>query len=209
MARQKPWTGSRLQHLQDRVGAGLSNREIAAEEGVTPEAISWAIKRYILNNTPPAKERHGMTGTPMYKLWWGMICRCAHPVTNNYARYGGRGIKVCERWKKFDNFLEDMGMRPEGMTLDRIDNNGNYEPSNCRWVTRNEQQRNRSDNVSIEWFGKAWIQSDLCLHLDVQGTHIPRNMARGMSRIEAIQHLVNLKEKRNAKVNPAKIAVPG
>jgi len=87
--------------------------------------------------------KHGRHKDPIYKVWAAMIYRCTNKKATGYAYYGARGIKVCERWLKFENFLEDMGERPNKLTLDRIDNNGNYEHSNCRWVTHKENCNNR------------------------------------------------------------------
>lgn len=81
--------------------------------------------------------------TPTYNSWRCMKTRCLNPKHDQYPNYGGRGIKIHEPWLKFENFLEDMGERPYGKTLDRIDNNGNYEPSNCKWSTNKQQARNR------------------------------------------------------------------
>ena len=92
---------------------------------------------------------------PSYSSWSNMKTRCYNKNNKDYKYYGDRGITVCDRWiASFKDFLEDMGNRPDGMTLDRIDNNSNYELSNCRWATRNEQNNNRRYNYSIEFRGK-------------------------------------------------------
>ena len=85
---------------------------------------------------------HGLSKHPLYLTWKGMRNRCNNPRTPRYSDYGGRGIKVCKRWDKFENFLADMGEKPPGMSLDRKNNNGNYTPRNCRWATPAEQRKN-------------------------------------------------------------------
>lgn len=98
---------------------------------------------------------HGMTGSLMYGVWQAMIGRCTNPKDISYPNYGGRGISVCPAWRKsFVSFLSDMGERPEGMTLERIDNDGGYGPENCRWASYTEQARNRRNTRWVILYGE-------------------------------------------------------
>lgn len=107
-------------------------------------SVSCASKR------PGMNRRHGLSDSPIHRVWTDMKYRCERKTHHAYSRYGGRGITVCERWQTFENFLEDMGNKPEGMTIDRIDNDKGYEPLNCRWADRLVQSRNRSVSYTPE-----------------------------------------------------------
>lgn len=98
---------------------------------------------------------HGMSHTSTYRIWSLMLHRCLNSNDKRWHRYGGRGICVCERGLKFENFLADMGVVPEGLTLERNNNDGNYEPDNCRWATKREQNNNRVDVLHIEFEGET------------------------------------------------------
>ena len=102
-----------------------------------------------------------------YRVWGGLRSRCNNPKNASYENYGGRGISVCERWNDFRNFLEDMGERPPGLEIDRIDNDGNYEPGNCRWATSKQQKENRRKpkltKLKVQVIKKLLAESSLAL----------------------------------------------
>lgn len=109
-----------------------------------------------------------------YQSWQSMVSRCTQPSNPAFVHYQKRGITICEGWRKFDNFFQDMGERPEGTTLDRIDNNGNYEPGNCRWATKQQQANNRFTNKRFELYGVGYTIAELS-----EKFGIPRDVLRG------------------------------
>ena len=135
---------------------------------------------------PDCPRVHGKCGTGAYKSWQGMLNRCRNPNMKCFPRYGGRGIEVCERWHSFENFLADMGERPQGMTLDRIDHNGNYEPNNCRWATYSQQNRNKSDSVWIFFSGDIRTLDDISSITGVPRGTIEARMKRRFNIYEAV-----------------------
>lgn len=109
---------------------------------------------YAVEKTSEASRTHNKSDTPIYAIWNMMLQRCYLPTNKAYHNYGGRGIKVCERWHKFEGFFEDMGDVPfDKASLDRIDNSKGYEPGNVRWATKAEQAHNKRNNVRYEYKG--------------------------------------------------------
>ena len=130
---------------------------------------------------------HGMTGVPTFKSWDSMKQRCLNPNSPDYANYGGRGIKVCEEWvDSFDSFLADMGTRPTGTTLDRIDPNGNYEKANCRWATVKTQNSNKRATKRYAFNGKELTASEISELTGVQQRLIVDRMRAGWKIEDAV-----------------------
>lgn len=102
-----------------------------------------------------------------YNSWYGMFGRCYSKKNNMYRSYGARGIRVCKRWNKFENFLKDMGVRPENTSIGRINNDGNYTPKNCRWENTKQQARNKSTTFFVKYKNKTKSLSDWCDELNL------------------------------------------
>lgn len=115
-----------------------------------------------------------------------MLQRCKNPNIRGYHLYGGRGIKVCERWLEYDNFISDMGLRPKGFSLDRINNDGDYEPSNCKWSSPLEQAFNRRDNHLLTYQGKTLPMTMWARQLGIKPVTLSGRLRRGWSISRAL-----------------------
>jgi hypothetical protein len=135
---------------------------------------------------------HGMHRTTTHNVWSGMLQRCRDPKCKDYPRYGGAGIAVCERWLNFSNFLQDMGERPPGKTLDRWpDSNGNYEPGNCRWATPGEQARNSRAARIVTIGVRSQCLKDWCAELGIAYGTVTARLHAGWSEYAAIFTPIN------------------
>ena len=118
-----------------------------------------------------------------------MMTRCYNQNRHEWNRYGGRGIEVCKRWHSFENFYADMGNRPKGMSIDRIDNNGNYEHGNCKWSTPEEQAHNTSRNVNITLGGKTLCISEWARETGISKELIRSRFNKGLSPDKCLEKL--------------------
>lgn len=133
------------------------------------------------------KRTHGLAGTPIYNVWNGMRSRCKHEGHINYENYGGRGITFCDKWNTFDGFYEDMGNGyKEGLTLERIDPNGNYEPSNCKWATPAEQQNNKTNNHVLTIFGEELTLAEASQKYKIPYNTLKRRIYKGWTHEDAV-----------------------
>jgi hypothetical protein len=156
---------------------------------------------YQKERTSETNKTHLLSKTPEYQTYNGMRRRCYSSKVKQYKDYGGRGIKVCDRWleeKGFENFLLDMGPRPKGYQLDRINNDGNYEPSNCRWVTPTENCRNTSKNHFLTFGGVNKTIAEWEEELKIPSSVISHRLRAGFS-LEKVFSLLNLRTGRPLK----------
>lgn len=130
---------------------------------------------------------HGQKNSRTYIIWGLMKARCKNKNNPRWSDYGGRGIVLCDRWEMFENFFADMGEAPEGMSIDRIDNNGNYEPGNCRWATRKEQSRNKRTNRMVTANGKTMCVVEWSEETGINRHTIGRRLRNGWSDHDAVQ----------------------
>ena len=130
-----------------------------------------------------ASKTHGMSNTPEYKAWRQMINRCTKPHNHAYPQYGGRGIKICSRWlESFENFYADMGPRPNDKhSLDRINNDGNYEPHNCRWAVSFDQMNNRRNCHYLTFNGQTLTIKQWAMKMGIGDTTIHQRLKLGWS----------------------------
>ncbi len=153
-----------------------------------------------LNEAP---KTHGKHGTPIYRIWIGMKQRCSDPNMDSYPRYGGRGITVCERWaRSFENFFEDMGDRPPGMSIERIDNDKGYSPENCKWATVNEQARNKSKTRLITIDGMTLCVTDWAIKKDISLSSILQRIKKGFSPQDAVMTPIAPRYYRRKRLRP-------
>ena len=133
----------------------------------------WNIEALAFNNTT-----HGKSKTPIYNSWANMISRCYDNANKRFDSYGGRGISVCDKWRTFAGFFSDMGERPNGMTLERIDVNGNYEPSNCKWATPKEQANNLRKSIRAIYKGNSYTAMQLSEKLGIDYERVAWSIRR-------------------------------
>lgn len=134
-----------------------------------------------------------MSRTPTYKTWLHMRERCSDPANVGFPRYGGRGIRVCERWAKFENFLADMGEAPRGHTLERRDNDGHYQPDNCEWATRTIQANNRRSSVHLTFNGRTMTIAQWGRELGISQLLLAKRYRAGWP----IEHILDIKRRVN------------
>jgi hypothetical protein len=135
-----------------------------------------------------ARVTHGLRKHPLYRTWAGMLTRCRNPNEKTYKDYGGRGITVCERWQKFENFYSDMQPTyKEGLTLDRKDNSKGYCVDNCRWASPAEQAKNRRSNINVTLNERTQCLKAWCEELNLNYKTVHQRLKSGKTPEQALQ----------------------
>jgi len=142
-------------HGRNKGGDIIWNAVCECGRKITPSESNLRRKSKLPKSCGCAKVKHGLHKSRAYEIWHGIMKRCYNESAISYKNYGGRGIRVCDRWHDINKFIEDMGDCESGLQIERIDNNGNYEPLNCAWATPKQQARNRRSNLLVEFRGKT------------------------------------------------------
>lgn len=146
----------------------------------------------VADATIAANRTHGMAGTKIYRVWRGILTRCLNDRDRSYTEYGARGIGVCDRWRTFEHFYEDMGEPPTPEhSIERVDNDKGYEPSNCCWATRIEQARNRRSTVWVTANGKTLTAKEWDSLMGFSGGTVAKRVRSGWSHEDAVNRPVN------------------
>jgi len=164
------------------------NETVAAYCQITGggKASCGCLKKESMSRIAKKNKTHGLSNSRTYKSWAAMWTRCRSKKNKNY---NGRGIKVCVRWKIFKNFLDDMGIRPNNSTIERKNNNGNYEPSNCKWATNLEQGGNKRNNRILTFNGVSKTVSEWARFRGIKMTTLKERIVRGWDVKKALNYV--------------------
>lgn len=154
------------------------------------------LQREIARAAGDRTRTHGLRNTSTYAIWRSMLARCENPKRKDYPRYGGRGVYVCARWHSFENFVADMGLRPDGLSIERENNDHGYEPGNCRWATPKEQNRNTSSSRILEAHGERLTMAEWAERTGLNPQTLQARLNRGWDTHKAISTPVDTRYSR-------------
>ena len=197
---QKFWRLTAIEYAGD--GLWFCNCECGKTTKASPAALRAGRNKSCGCWNREQHTKSGLVDHPLYRVWVTMRARCNNPNDASYHNYGGRGIKVCERWDNFSNFLSDRGERPQRCDIDRIDNNGNYDPENCRWVSRKENLRNTRRTRMLTFQGEALPVGVWSERLGVPVRTLLNRIDRGWSVENALTLERHARGRRKSQLHP-------
>lgn len=181
----RPGGGGDRWELRCECGKTIVSKISHIRNGKTRSCGCFGIERR--SGPKPERQTHGLSHSPEYRSWSSMKSRCSDPNNPKFPLYGARGIRVCDRWLSFENFFADMGPRPsDGHSVDRVNSNGDYEPSNCRWATDVEQNNNRSCNRIVDVNGRKQTVTQWAREAGVHEETIRSRLRAGWSADRAV-----------------------